>query len=71
MAGFGDLEPDDVFAAGPADPEATARILFLLLQLVTGDPTRPDFDELHPWERAAYVYAFARLLARLRREGAI
>ena len=68
---FGDFEPDDSFAGGPADPEATARILFLLLQLVTGDPTRPDYDDLHPAERAAYAFAFARLLARLRREGAI
>ena len=60
MTDFGDLEPADVFALGDADPEATARIFLLLLQLVTGDPNRPDFDELHPFERAAYVFAFAR-----------
>jgi len=38
---------------------------------VTKDESRPLFDDLHPDERAAYAYAFADLLDRLRREGGL
>jgi hypothetical protein len=67
---FGDFEDADSFALGEADPEATARLFLLSLRHVTGDPDRPELDDLDPRLRAAYIFAFAHLLDRLRREGA-
>jgi hypothetical protein len=69
-ATFGDFEDDDAFDTAPADPEATARIFVDLLIKLSGDNTRKRLDDLHPFERALYVFAFAALLERLRREGA-
>jgi hypothetical protein len=43
----------------------------VFLRRVTGDDTRPTLDQLHELERAAYIFAMAALLARLRREGGI
>lgn len=71
MSDFGDIEPDDIFDTDEPDPAAVARIFVMEERTVTGDDERPTFDELHPWEQAMLIYAFARLLARLRREGAI
>jgi hypothetical protein len=68
---FGDFTEDDSFDSDPPDPEAVARIFLLTERQVTGDDNRPELDELHPWERAMLVFAFAVLLARLRREGGI
>lgn len=68
---FGDITDDDVFDPSDLDPEAVARI-FLELQIeLSGDPTRVRLDELHPYERALLIFAFATLILRLRKEGAL
>jgi len=69
MTTFGDFTDDDSFDPDAPDPEAVSRIFVHLLRQVTGDSKRKEFDKLSPAERAMYVFAFAFLLARLRREG--
>lgn len=65
---FGDMTDDDSVDTADFDPEAVARI-FLELQIeLSGDPTRVRLDELHPYEKALLIFAFAVLLARLKRE---
>lgn len=71
MSTFGDYEPDDSLATDGPDFEAVARIFVELERRLSGDETRPRFNDLHPWQRALLVYAFAALLARLKREGVI
>jgi hypothetical protein len=72
MSDFGDATPEDSFdPTAPPDPEAVARIFVELERFVTSDPTRRTFDELHEFERAMLVFAFALLLARLKREGGL
>jgi hypothetical protein len=69
MSDFGDLEDDDVVDTADADPEAVARLFYREARRLSGDDTRPLFDDLHEWERALVVFVFAALLLRLRREG--
>jgi hypothetical protein len=71
MSDFGDRSDEDSLDIDAPDPEAVARIFLLLEWQLSGDDQRPLFDDLHPFERALLVFAFAALLARLRREGTI
>jgi hypothetical protein len=69
VSDFGDFEPADAHDTDLPDAEASTRILFRFLRRY--DPDHPDLDDLHPWVRAARVFAVADWLARLRREGGL
>lgn len=68
---LGDFDEPDAFDIADADPEAVARRLLIDERDLSGDVTRPLLDGLHPFERALLVFAVARLLGHLRREGGV
>jgi hypothetical protein len=66
---FGDATPDDSADTAPPDGEALARLYLAERRRVTGDPDQPaTLEALHPWERAALLFVFAAIAARLIRE---
>ena len=70
MSSFGDMTAEDSHdPTAEADPEAVARIFVLIRHQLASD--HPEWDHLHPWERALLVFVFAALLARLKREGSV
>jgi hypothetical protein len=71
MSTFGDFDELDPCDTDPPDPEATARIFVALLHDLAPQGRVRDIDLLDPWEKALLVFAFAALLARLRREGGL
>lgn len=74
MSSFGDVTEEDSYdPTAPADPEAVARILVNELRArITSGPARPElYDELPDIVKAAWAFAFAALLLRLRREGGL
>lgn len=68
MSDFGDLEPDDVVDSAPPDPEALARLFYREARRLSGDNTRPEFDDLPELERVPALFVFAAIIARLQRE---
>jgi len=68
MVELGDMTPEDAQDTAEPDPGAVARRYFLELRDITQDPTRPKFDDLTELEKWVVAIAFARVLARLKRE---
>ena len=65
---IGDMTPDDATDPDEPDPEALARRFLQDERDLSGDTTRPLFDDLHPFAKALLLFAFARLIARIKRE---
>jgi hypothetical protein len=68
---FGDFEDDDAFDTSPPDPEAVARIFVAIEYDLAPEGRTRDLDNLDPNLKALLVFAFSRLLLRLKHEGAI
>lgn len=72
MTSFGDATPDDSWdPTAPADPEAVARLFVAALFDLAPTGRVRELERLDPELAALYVFAFAVLLARLRREGSL
>ena len=69
MSDFGDFDEDDALDHEPADPEQVARKLHRIREREGFEIV--DWDHLEPGERLALVAIIARLLAWLRRQGAL
>lgn len=69
MTDFGDFENDDAFDTAPADPEQVARKLQRLR--VGAGLSLDEWDALTDEQRLASVGVIVRLLAWLRRQGAL
>lgn len=68
MSDFGDIEPDDLPDSAPPDPEALARQFYRDARRLSGDPGRPEFDDLPELERILALFVFASIIDRLRKE---
>jgi len=68
MSDFGDIESDDVLDPTPPDPEFLARMFVEKCKELSGDNMRPHWDEVHPFERALFIFALALIVEKLKRE---
>lgn len=69
MSDFGDFDDDDALDTEPPDPEQVAIRFHKYWN--DADSSHPMWDSLTPAERAIAVAIFIRLIAWLRRQGAI
>jgi hypothetical protein len=69
VSDFGDYTDDDAYDTEPADAEQVARKL--QAYRVEAELDDVDWDQLEPSERAVIIGVIVRLLAWLRRSGAL
>jgi hypothetical protein len=69
VSDFGDFDPDDALDTEPADPEQVVRKWHRFRQ--DDEPDVPNWDDLSDAEKARLIARMARLIALLRRQGAM